>query len=432
MKRTSRIIITAGCAVLLFITWIVTISSESSLDRQRALIVQAAEKIDDGVYILAVPLLEQAAGYNTAQTIIAEEKLKQAYLALMDNWGFRRRYTELLDRQMSRRDAPPDVFAEAANYYFSISRITQALTVLKNGIEATGCEELIALYESNRYAYETIRTSYEYIAAIHGVTMQVQREGLWGIARLDGTTLIPCMYEKISTFSDGTAIVMSSGEIFAVDGNNNRIALHRGGATDIGNLSDNRIALNIDGIWRRASGSFALGTAGFERIGTYSGGFAAARLNGSWGVVDVGTDWLISPEYDAIIVDELGRCYGQGAVFVRNGSSVYLYADGRRVGGVFEDARPFSNEGYAAVMQNGKWGFIDTDGILRIDFAFDDALSFGQHLAAVRIGEHWGYICINGQIVIEPIFLEAKSFSDASAPVRTERGWQIIRLLEYK
>jgi hypothetical protein len=67
-----------------------------------------------------------------------------------------------------------------------------------------------------------------------------------------------------------------------------------------------------------------------------------------------------------------------------------------------------------------------------IDFRFDDALSFGQHLAAVKQGDFWGYISLKGDIVIEPVFLEAKSFSNGSAPVLTERGWNFITLLEYK
>jgi len=131
-------------------------------------------------------------------------------------------------------------------------------------------------------------------------------------------------------------------------------------------------------------------------------------------------------------MDELGRCHAQGAVFARMGAQVYLLAGGRQAGGAFEDARPFSDEGYAAVKSGGKWGFIDTSGAVVIGFWFDDALSFGQHLAAVKVGEFWGYISIYGHVVIEPVFLEAKSFSNGSAPVLTDRGWQFITLTEYK
>ena len=67
-----------------------------------------------------------------------------------------------------------------------------------------------------------------------------------------------------------------------------------------------------------------------------------------------------------------------------------------------------------------------------IDFQFDDALSFGQHLAAVKVGDLWGYVSLQGEVVIDPVFLEAGSFYEGSAPVRTADGWQFITLLEFK
>lgn len=81
--------------------------------------------------------------------------------------------------------------------------------------------------------------------------------------------------------------------------------------------------------------------------------------------------------------------------------------------------------------KDGKWGFIDTHGEVKIDFQFDDALSFGQHLAAVAQGDRWGYISMDGKMVIEPQFYGAKSFSGGSAPVKGPNGWNFITLLEY-
>jgi len=431
MKKAKRIMIGAGCFVLLFISWIIVVNSKSPSEKQLELMRRAEEFTKDGIYIHAVPLLEEAAGYNAAHTLAAEEELKKAYLALINNRGMSRRYIDMLEKQMSRNDARPGVFAEAANYYLDISRIPEALTALRAGIEATGDEWLVSLYEGNRYAFAVNRTSYERVAAIHGSTVQVQSDGLWGIAASDGIIRIPCEYDRISTFSGDRAIVMRNGEIYAVDSNNNRVAMLHERSADFGNYADNRISFLIDGVWRRAMGDLQPGTVEFEQIGMYSGGYAAAKVNGKWGVIDTMSGWLISAEYDGIIMDELGRCYAQGAVFVRMNGAVFLFVGGRQVGNAYEDARPFSNEGYSAVKRGGKWGFIDANGTVTIDFIFDDALSFGQHLAAVKLDDLWGYISIYGQIAIEPEFLEAKSFSNGSAPVLTERGWQFITLLEY-
>ena len=432
MRLAYRIIIVSACCTLLLISWIITINSKSDAEKQLELMRQAEEFVSDGVYIRAVTLLEEAAGYNSVHTLTAEAELKKVYLALIDKRGFNRKYTGLLEKQMNRRDARADVFAEAANYYIDITRTKDALAVLKSGIEKTGSSELAEIYENNRYVYEISRSSYDYVSANHGSTVQVQVDGLWGMARTDGTVLIPCEYDRISTFSADRAIVRKDGEIYAVDKDNNRVAVLREKASDFGNFADNRIPLLIDGSWRRATGEFALGTAGFEQLGMYSGGYAAAKSEGKWGVIDLSSEWLVPADYDEIIQDELGRCFARGAVFCRKGAAVYMLVGGQQIGDIYEDARPFSEEGCAAVKRNGKWGFVDITGDEVIGFIFDDALSFGQHLAAVKQGEYWGYISKYGHVVIEPVFYEAKSFSNGSAPVLTQRGWQFITLLEYK
>ena len=432
MKKGSRILIGVGCFALLLISWCIVISSKSTAEKQSELMRQAAAFMEDGIYVRAVPLLEEAAGYSTPYTQKAEDELKRAYLALINSAGYRRKYTDLLERQMDRKDAEPGVFEEAANYYLDLVKIPEALAVLKAGIAKTGSDALIAIYENSRYSYEMNRTSYEYVSDAHGPTVQVMNDGLWGIARIEGVVMIPCQYEKISTFSGDRAIVMKDGEIFAVDSDNNRVAKLKGGASDFGNFANERIPILIDGVWRRAYGDLTLGTVEFQQFGMYSEGCAAAQVAGKWGVIDSATSWIIPAEYDGVVMDGLGRSFAQGAAFVRNNGAVYLFADGRMIEDAYEDARPFSSEGYAAVKRGGKWGFIDANGTLRIDFRFDDALSFGQHVAAVKLGELWGYIGISGCIVVEPVFLEAKSFSCGSAPVLTERGWQFITFIEYK
>jgi len=432
VKKTVRIIIGAACCGLLVISWLIVINSKSTAEKQLVLIGQAAALTIDGVYIRAVPLLEEAAGYDAAHTITAENELKKVYLGLIGNRGFSRRYTELLEKQMRRKNVQPDVFIEAADYYLRTLKTKEALAVLRAGIEKTGSAELIALYEDSRYAFEVSRTSYESITAIYKMTAQVQTGGKWGIAGADGIIMIPCVYDKISTFHRDRAIVEKDGVIYAIDKDNNRVAAPHETVSDFGNLADDRIPLLIGEGWYRSTGEFECGASMFEDFGMYSEGYAAAKSGGKWGVIDRSMGWLIPAEYDEIIRDELGRCYAQGAVFARRGDMVCLFSNGKWMEDTYQDARPFSGEGFAAVMKNGKWGFIDTNGVVTIGFMYDEVLSFGQHLAAVKNGEFWGYISKYGNMVIDAVFYDAKSFSDGSAPVLTERGWQFITLVEYK
>ena len=431
MKRASRIFLGLALFAFVGIVWFIVLGAETDVQRQDELIRQAKDYLSNEIFILALPLLEEAVEFDTERTFEAEGMLKDVYLQLIDQRGMRRNYLDLLSRQMSRSDAPVEVFVEAAEFHLENNRIRDALNVLNYGISRTDSETLIAMYENNRYTFRLGFNIYTDVTAFHEGTIGVKEGGFWGILRSNGNVLIPSEYDRVSTFSGDRAIVQRDGEIFAVDRANNRIALLEENASDFGNFANNRLPLLINGKWYRATGSFELGSATFDWIGMHSNGNAAALLDGRWGVIDSAANWVIPAEYDAIIMDELGRAYAQGAVFVRQGDSVYLLVNGEQVAGPFEDARPFGNEGYAAVKDNGRWGFIDISGEVQIDFRFDDALSFGQHLAAVRIGDYWGYVSLFGELVIEADFLEAKSFDNGSAPVLTERGWRFITLHEF-
>lgn len=431
MKRGKKLLLALACGALLLVSWGVAITAKSDSQKQAELIQQAQAYLEDEVYIRCVPLLEEAVGYSGKHTEQAETLLKQVYTQLFEQSGYRSKYTDLLERQMARKNPDPEVFREAAEYYLSVSDESTALEVLRDGIARTESQDLVDLYEANRYLFELERSTYHDVTAIVNGTIQVELDGKWGLADATGSLLIPCQYDKVSTCWNGQTIVMKNGLITAVDQNNNRLAKLHEQASDFGNYAEDRVPLKMEDGWHRANGEFAIGSAAFEEIGMYSDGYAPAKSEGKWGVVDTGNDWLIPPEYDQIIQDELGRCYAQQAVFVRQGDEVLLLVDGKQVGEPYQDARPFA-DGYAAVERDGKWGFIDTQGNVQIDFRFDDALSFGQHLAAVKSGDLWGYVSLSGEMVIEPLFLQAKSFSQGSAPVLTADGWQFITLLEYE
>ena len=431
MKRGKRILIGVGCALLLIVSWGAAVTAKSNTEKQSDLIAQAAAYTEDEIYILAVPLLEEAAGYNTAQTLEAEAALKEVYRHLFNRSGYQGKYTALLEKQMSRDDAAPEIFLEAAEYYLDQAKPEDALTVLRTGVDKTGSEDVRRMYDDNRYQYSMGTNYYQDVTLAYAGMIQVKENGLWGLATAAGKGRVPCEYDKVSTYSNGRALVLKDGVISAVDGSNNRVALLHGNAEDFGNLANKRASLKIADSWVLTNEVLAIGSLEFEEIGMYSNGYAPAKQSGKWGVMDVsGSEWLIPAEYDDIVRDELGRCLAQDAVFVRRGQQVFLLVGGEQIAGPFDDARPFS-DGWAAVKKGEKWGFIDTDGSVKIDYQFDDALSFGQHLAAIRIGDDWGYVSRYGEIVIEPQFLAAKSFYDGSAPVQTRDGWRFITLTEY-
>jgi len=69
---------------------------------------------------------------------------------------------------------------------------------------------------------------------------------------------------------------------------------------------------------------------------------------------------------------------------------------------------------------DGKYGFVDRSGKLRIANRYEQIGQFSEGLAPVKIGAHWGYIDHNDKIVIQPHFSEAGKFMNGVAIVKKE------------
>jgi hypothetical protein len=92
----------------------------------------------------------------------------------------------------------------------------------------------------------------------------------------------------------------------------------------------------------------------------------------------------------------------------------------------FDDAYSFY-EGFACVKIGEKYGFMKTDGSYLTDMCFDDAYYFSEGFARVKIGEKWGYIKIDGSYLTDLCFDTAHSFSGGFALVRIGGKWGYIR-----
>ncbi|MEO0075749.1 MAG: WG repeat-containing protein, partial [candidate division WOR-3 bacterium] len=81
---------------------------------------------------------------------------------------------------------------------------------------------------------------------------------------------------------------------------------------------------------------------------------------------------------------------------------------------------------YFVIKVEGKYGYIDKTAKVVINPQFDEAFSFSEGLARVRIGDKQGYIDKTGKIVINPQFDIACNFSNGLARVKIGDKWSFI------
>ena len=87
----------------------------------------------------------------------------------------------------------------------------------------------------------------------------------------------------------------------------------------------------------------------------------------------------------------------------------------------------------AAVKKDNRWGFLDTDGKLKIECKYEDAYSFHMGLAPVKEGNTYRYINKKGAIKIMTEFNDARPFNENGiAVVKNGELYRLIQMYRYQ
>ena len=117
--------------------------------------------------------------------------------------------------------------------------------------------------------------------------------------------------------------------------------------------------------------------------------------------------------------DRISDRYSDGLIWVKtNGKYGYLDTDGLMVIPPIYDAAESFIDNMAIVKYQGKVGCINKNGDVVIDFIFEKIEPFSEGLAVINLNGKYGYINKVGKIVIDTIYDAAESFSEGLAVVK--------------
>ena len=91
----------------------------------------------------------------------------------------------------------------------------------------------------------------------------------------------------------------------------------------------------------------------------------------------------------------------------------------------WEEQEAYVN-GFARVMQQSHFSFIDQKGALIHPVNLEGARNFNNHLAAVRINDKWGFINETGKLVIPFNYTIVYDFTESITAVYNNKIWQLI------
>lgn len=108
----------------------------------------------------------------------------------------------------------------------------------------------------------------------------------------------------------------------------------------------------------------------------------------------------------------------------------YDIHQGKKQEAVVPAAEPLENKAVQGELypmrENGRYGYINSEGFVTIKPAFEEGYSFCEGLARVSVQHKYGFIDKTGKLVIEPVFDDAGDFSQGLAMVSIDNKYGFI------
>lgn len=395
---------------------------------------KAAEFEEKGIYVDAVAEYEEALQYAPDDAGIYI-KMASAYF----NSGDNRKFTSTCEKTAEMFQDDTEAMDLLMEYYIENEYEDKAVRYLTNFLDAyPDNENAQNWYVQLEGSYEELYCRYDEMYGMANDSMVVMEEGLYGIVDAGGRELIEAEYTELQPFSeDGYALARKEdGAYIYIDQDAQPRKAPDDGYQELGMLSSKRTAARQEGKYGYLDEEMEPVTEFvWEELSGIKYNTGAGKRDGKWVLIDKKGEAKTEEQYEDVVMDEYGFCSAQKCIFVKEGTEYYLINHkGKRIGSQeFEDAKAFTEDGYAAACRDGKWGFVNTDGEIVIDFRYEDAKSFQSGFAAVCIDGMWGYIDMEGRLIIDARFTEATGFSsEGTAAVKIkeddEEVWKLIQL----
>lgn len=422
---------------MLGIGWVTSISTMLSNPRELEAHLEKAEELEEkGIYIDAIDEYQKVLEYqpNDVQIMV---KMAKDYLKIGEETKYVSTLKQAIELESNGSEEALDSLME---YYIDENSEAKAVQYIRDYTEKApkvkyAQEWLLKLKGSYRELY----CRYDEMYGMYNDYMVVKSGDFYSMVDASGNKVLDAAYKELTPY-------FNNGYAQTVDEKGNVIYIDKDGLTrvvpdekyqKVGILNDSRISASLDGKFGYLDEKGEEATefkwdniTGFNQIG-------AAESDGKWALIDSKGKEKTEYIYEEVAADEYGIVCYQGRVFVKvDGKYKLINKKGKAISDdKFDDVKPFTETGYAAVCKDNKWGFVDTDGKLVIDYQYDDALSFSNGYAAVCSKNLWGYIDVDNNLIIETTLLKATSFSsEGSAAIKTKGEeedsdeWRLIRL----
>jgi hypothetical protein len=231
--------------------------------------------------------------------------------------------------------------------------------------------------------------NYELILPFNGNFFPAKNRGYWGALDTSGKEVIACSYDSLIDQQNKNIVVKFKGKYGIIDLNEKWIVTPQ----------PNRLKLINDSLYfeRNSKTTFIKNFSG--HIVYFTDNHIESEVNHFVEHLSNGSTWQVG--FDGRISERLDQPEEVQKVFPES-------------------------EGYREILKNGRYGFVDDRGRLRIANRYEAAKEFKQSLAAIMIRGKWGFISKEDKIVIQPVYDDVSSFANGYASVKLKRLFGLI------
>ncbi|MEQ9288601.1 MAG: WG repeat-containing protein [Cyclobacteriaceae bacterium] len=274
----------------------------------------------------------------------------------------------------------------------------------------------------NKFGRTISKSKYDELMPVSESLIAVKKRGYWGFIDFQGDEVIANKFDEVTPFKyltsrvrflDAYGTINQFGE-WICEPIYDDITIHKDG------VAEAKLKTRIDLINRAGDVIFQT----YNKLSPYDGGFIEETEEGKIGFVMRDGRIVKHPIFDEISFTAkdsilIAKEAGYLSMATKNGDRFYSLS------GRFEEVLGIS-EGFVGIKLDGKYGFVDLEGRLRIANRYDSIRLYSDGMAAFYLRGNWGYIDKAENLRVQPIYESSFEYLNGTAIVIEDGKYGVI------
>ncbi|HXA01182.1 MAG TPA: WG repeat-containing protein [Cytophagaceae bacterium] len=277
----------------------------------------------------------------------------------------------------------------------------------------------------NRKGGLVVPAQYESIGEIRNGNFIVSKNGRYGLINQAGELVVDCKFKELKFKNDETMFAKNF-YLWQVKDSLNK-SFERFDADSILAESDTiyRCFLNDQSFLSKHKAKRILVYEQPNKISTKNNfPYTTWKYKGRVAYENYDCNLVVPPVYDSvkyISSDSIFVVYWKNKIGIleNDGSEIMPLTN------KYQKIYNFSSS-RARILKDGRYGFLDRFGNVRVSPQYENVKDFSEGFAAVFLAGKWGFLDRNENLVVQPFYYEVESFSHGTARVKEKNKWSFV------